>query len=173
MSKKSKEKLVSIRVRLESDLLNRLDRAAGTHGRERFIRDSILYRLDEAIPPFVMSLAEEVDKLRARLDYLEASQSTSVHLSRLSKVTKEQICRDDLDRELLTFFLQNEGATTPEIAKSLLGSISKRRTILDRIERLNERAEEIIGVPLLLHEKGRVKDKRGAWWLVNIDKILD
>jgi hypothetical protein len=46
----------------------------------------------------------------------------------LNDLTKTKVCRDDLDRNLLAYFLQHEGAT--------------------------------------------IKGKRGAWWLVNIEKLV-
>ena len=166
-----RKKTVSIRLRIEKDVLKRIDHLAGQNGRQKFITDAINWRLDEELPPVVLELVEEVEGLRNRVQHLESAQSTNVYLGELNDVAENQICRDDLDRRLLAYFLQYEGATTPELAENILGSISKRRTILDRIDRLNERAKQTIGVPVLEHERGILKGKRGAWWLVNQDQI--
>lgn len=162
---------VSIRIRLSPELLKRVDRAAGEHGRQRFIRDAILSKLDEELPPIVNRLVDQVEELQARVEYLEAQQSTSIYRNQLSSVTKQEICRDELDRKILTYFVQHEGATTPELAEELLGSESKRRTILDRIHRLNESAEDVVGSQVLEYEKGLRNGKQGAWWLICNTKL--
>ena len=163
---------VSIRIRLDQKTLDRIDRLAGANGRQRFIRDAILWRLDEKLPPMLMDLAEEINQLGTRVSHLETVQSTSVYLGELNDLTKTKVCRDDLDRNLLAYFLQHEGATTPELALALTGSQGKRRTILDRLDKINERAKSILGVEIVVHRKGIVKGKRGAWWLVNIEQLL-
>jgi len=163
---------ISIRIRLDTNLLERIDKAAGERGRQRFIEDAIVWRLDQEIPPVVMELIEDVNELKTKVAYLEGSQSTSALLGSLNKVAETQICRDQLDRKILEYFLKNEGATTPELAKNVLGSLTKRRTILDRIAKLNERAMQLIGVEILRYEKGILKGKRGAWWLEHRSKIL-
>ena len=154
-------------------MLDRIDKVAGVRGRQRFIRDAILWRLDEEIPPIMLEIADEMNKLRSRVEHLEQVQSTSVYLGKMNDIAQTQICRDDLDRKLVAFFLQHEGATTPELASQLLGSSGKRRTILDRIAGINNRAEQIIGVSILQHNKGNVKGIRGAWWLINAEKVVD
>ena len=173
MPKKSNGGEISIRVRLEKDLLEQIDMIAGQNGRQRFIKDAIIWRLDKELPPLVLDMADTIDELKARIDHLEQMQSTSVYLGQLNEIVNTKVCRDDLDRKLLAYFLQREGATTTDLAKSLLGSTSKRRTILDRIDKLNERAKHIIGVPILEHYKGIRKGIRGAWWIINADKIME
>ena len=172
MPKKSRGGEISIRVRLEKELLDRIDSIAGQNGRQRFIKESILWRLDQELPPIVLDMADSVEELKARVDHLEQMQSTSLYLGQLTDIVDTKVCRDDLDRKLLAYFIQHEGATTTDLAKSLLGSTSKRRTILDRIDKLNERAKQIIGVPVLKHQKGIMKGIRGAWWIINVDKIV-
>ena len=172
MPKKTKGGEISIRVRLEKELLERIDNIAGQNGRQRYIKEAILWRLDQEIPPLVLDMAEAVEELKARVDHLEQMQSTSMYQGQLNDIVDTKVCRDDLDRKLLAYFLQHEGATTTDLAKALLGSTSKRRTILDRIDKLNERARKIIGVPVLQHHKGIMKGLRGAWWIINVDRIL-
>ncbi|NHI83806.1 MAG: winged helix-turn-helix transcriptional regulator [Candidatus Thorarchaeota archaeon] len=169
MSPSSKKRSVSIRLRLEPDLLERIDKLAGERGRQHFIEESVLWRLDQELPPFIMELIEDVNELKERVAHLENIQSTSVFLDELNTVAKTQICRDQLDRSILEYFLKNDGATTPELAKDLS---SNRRTILDRIAKLNERAKNLIGVEVLKYEKGFSKGKRGAWWLEHHSKIV-
>jgi predicted DNA binding CopG/RHH family protein len=172
MSKKDAQKSVSIRVRLEQPLLERIDKVAGERNRQRFIHEAVEWKLNQELPPMFFELSEEITQLKARVEHLERSQATSVFLGNLNSVANEQICADDLDRKLLAFFLRNEGGTTPELAGHLLGDDRKRRTILDRIDRLNNRAIENIGAPILEYKKGFVKNKRGAWWLVDPSAIL-
>ena len=172
MGKKNANEEVSIRVRLEKSLLDRIDLTAGERNRQRYIHEAIEWRLDQDLPPMFLELSEEVAQLRSRVEHLERSQATSVFLGDLNKTAKEQICSDDLDRKLLAFFIRNEGGTTPELAEYLLGDAQKRRTILGRIDRLNNRAIEEIGSPVLEYKKGFVKNKRGAWWLVNPASVL-
>ncbi len=171
MTKKSKAS-VSIRIRLDQKTLDLIDELAGANGRQRFIRNAILWRLDEELPPMLMELAEEIDQLKTRVGHLETEQSTSVFLDELNDLTKTKVCRDDLDRKLLAYFLQHEGATTPELALALTGSQGKRRTILDRLDKINERAKSILGVEIVMHRKGIIKGKRGAWWLVNKKQLV-
>ncbi|MHA2361548.1 MAG: hypothetical protein ACXAB6_06430, partial [Candidatus Thorarchaeota archaeon] len=106
MNKTSKEKDVSIRVRLERDILERIDLLAGENGRQRFIKDAILWRLDEELPPLVLELAKDLDEIRSRVEHLEQYQSTSVYLGSLSDSVKTKVCRDGIDRDLLGYFLQ-------------------------------------------------------------------
>jgi tetrahydromethanopterin S-methyltransferase subunit G len=171
MTKKNKAS-VSIRIRLDQKTLDLIDELAGANGRQRFIKDAILWRLDEELPPMLMELAEEINQLKTRVDHLETEQSTSVYLDELNDLTKTKVCRDDLDRKLLAYFLQHEGATTPELALALTGSQGKRRTILDRLDKINERAKSILGVEIVMHRKGIIKGKRGAWWLVNKKQLV-
>ena len=163
---------VSIRIRLDQKTLDLIDEIAGANGRQRFIKDAILWRLDEELPPMLMELAEEIDQPKTRVGHLETEQSTSVFLDELNDLTKTKVCRDDLDRKLLAYFLQHDGATTPELALALTGSQGKRRTILDRLDKINERSKTILGVEIVVHKKGIVKGKRGAWWLVNTEKLV-
>ena len=172
MSKKKSDESVSIRVRLDKSLLDRIDMIAGEHGRQRFISDAIQWRLDEELPPMFFELSDEVKQLKARVEYLETSRQTSVFVGNLNDTIKRDLCHDDLDIKLLSLFVQTDGWTTPEIAESLLGDTSKRRTILDRIDRLNKRAIEHLGTPVLEYKKGFVHNKRGAWWLTDSSVIL-
>jgi hypothetical protein len=172
MSKKDANEAISIRLRLEKSLLDRIDMAAGERNRQRYIHEAIEWRLDQELPPMFLELSEEITQLKHRVEHLEKSQATSVFLGNLNQTTKEQVCADDLDRKLLAFIIRNEGGTTPELAEHLLGDAQKRRTILDRIDRLNNRAIETLGSPVLEYKKGFVKDKRGAWWLVDSASIL-
>ncbi|MFX0107673.1 MAG: hypothetical protein ACFE7R_05295 [Candidatus Hodarchaeota archaeon] len=171
MSRRKKDDSVSIRLRLKRDLLNRIDKIAGDRGRQRFIEDAIAWRMDQELPPAVYKLIEEVDQLRLRVEHLEGAQPIGAFTAELNDTVKTQICRDDFDRRLLGYFLQHQGATTPELATFLLDDVSKRRTVLDRIDKLNKRAKKLIGVEVLEYEKGIVRGKRGAWWVININKI--
>ncbi|MFW9798846.1 MAG: winged helix-turn-helix transcriptional regulator [Candidatus Thorarchaeota archaeon] len=173
MSKSRRDQAVSIRVRLSRDTLKRLDRMAGERGRQKFIEEAVLWRLNKEIPPLVHELAEEVNQLKTRVEHLEGMQSTSLFLGELNEVTKTQVCRDDLDRRILAYLLQHEGASTPELAERLLKDSTKRKTIHVRITKLNERAKEALGKTVLLFEKGEVKGKRGAWWLSDGALIAD
>ena len=172
MSKKKGDDSISIRLRLEKSLLDRVDMIAGERGRQRFISDAIKWKLDEELPPMFFELSDELTQLKARVEHLETSRQTNVFFGNLNDVTKKKICQDDLDQKLLTLFVETDGWTTPELAESLLGDIDKRRTILDRIDRLNKRAIEHIGAPILEYHKGFVRNKRGAWWLTDSTAIL-
>ncbi len=172
MSKKKQREFVSIRFRIEKELLDRIDQLAGERGRQRFIHDAIVWRLDEELPPIVYDLVRDVDELKNRVKHLETSRSTSFQLSELNDRARNELCTDELDRKLLAYFIRNEGATTPELAEDLLGDSEKRRTILDRIDRLNNRAQSLFGAPILEYKKGFVKNKRGAWWIKSLEHII-
>jgi hypothetical protein len=173
MNPARKEQTVSIRVRLDRDTLERIDGTVGERGRQRFIKDAVLWRLDQEIPPVVFELMEKVDQLQERVDHLEGARSTSVYIGGMSDTVKTKVCRDDLDRKIIAYFLQYEGASTPELAKKLLNDPSKRKTIHVRIRKLNERSEDVLGARILRYEKGEVKEKRGAWWLVEPDLVRE
>ena len=172
MSKKKKPKMVSIRFRIDKSLLDRIDQIAGERGRQRYIHDAVVWRLDEELPPVVYDLVQEVQELRLRVEHLESSSTTSFHLGELNDVARDELCSDELDRKLLAYFIKNEGATTPELAEGLLGDSNKRRTILDRIDRLNKRAKKLFGAPVLEYKKGFVKNKRGAWWITGLEYVI-
>jgi hypothetical protein len=159
MSKKKVSKTVSIRFRMDQSLLDRIDQIAGERGRQKYIHDAIVWRLDEELPPVVFDLIQDVEALKARVEHLESARATSVQLSELNDVARNELCSDELDRKLLAYFIKNEGATTPEIADGLLGDPEKRRTVLDRIDRLNKRAQQIFDAPVLVYKKGFVKNK--------------
>jgi len=172
MSKKKDDSAVSIRVRIEKDHLDRIDQIAGERGRQRFIHDAILGRLDEELPPVMFDLIRDVDDLKARVTFLESSKSASIHLSELNDVARNELCLDEVDRKLLAYFIKNEGATTPELAENILGGRDKRRTVLDRIDKLNDRAKKLFDTAILEYKKGLVNNKRGAWWITNIDLVV-
>ena len=172
MSKKKGDDFISIRLRLEKSLLDRIDTIAGERGRQRFISDAIEWKLDEELPPMFFELSDEIKQLKERVEHLETSRQTNVFLGSLNDVTKTKICQDDLDQKLLVLFVETDGWTTPELAESLLGDTDKRRTILDRIDRLNKRAMEYVGTPILEYQKGFVHNKRSAWWLLDSSIIL-
>ncbi len=161
MSKKTSTKLVSIRVRLEPEIIVRIDLHAGESGRQQFIRDAILGRLDETVPPAVLDLIGTVEDLRERVKLLERAGASTMSLGPMSDDLKTKVCRDDFDRQILSFIIEHRGATTTDLERALGG---RRRTILDRIYKLNERAEKILGGPVLEHVKGEHKGKKGAWW---------
>ena len=167
MAKKSRDDTVSIRLRLDRETIDRIDELVGESGRQRFIREAVLGRLDEELPPVIYDLLEDVRQLTARVDYLEELRETSVFHGELNETIKKRVCRDELDRKILVFILQHRGATSPELAESLLGSSSKRRTIVDRISKLNQRSQAEIGAELLYHERGERDGKRGAWWAID------
>ncbi|MBY8996831.1 MAG: hypothetical protein KGD60_03795 [Candidatus Thorarchaeota archaeon] len=172
MSKKKERKMTSIRFRIDTSLLDRIDQIAGERGRQKYIHDAIVWRLDEELPPVVYDLVQDVEALKARVEHLESSRATSVQLGELNDVARNELCSDELDRKLLAYFIKTEGATTPEIAEGLLGNSDKRRTVLDRIDRLNNRAQKLFGAPLLEYKKGFVKNKRGAWWITGLEYII-
>ncbi|MFW9981877.1 MAG: hypothetical protein ACFFE3_08180 [Candidatus Thorarchaeota archaeon] len=172
MSKKKKDNTVSIRLRIEKDILDRIDQLAGERGRQRFIHEAILGRLDEELPPIMFDLIRDVDDLKARVTFLESSKSESIHLSELNDIARNELCLDEIDRKLIAYFIKNEGATTPELAENILGSRNKRRTILDRIDRMNARSKKLFGSIILKYQKGLVNNKRGAWWITNVDLVV-
>lgn len=172
MSKKKDESATSIRLRIEKDLLDRIDQVAGERGRQRFIHNAILGRLDEELPPVVFDLIRDIDDLKARVTFLETSKSVGMQMRELNDVARIELCLDDIDRKLISFFVKNQGGTTPELAESILGARNKRRTVLDRIAKLNVRAKKLYGTELLEHQKGLFNDKRGAWWITNIDLVI-
>jgi hypothetical protein len=172
MSKKKDDSAVSIRLRIEKDILDRIDQLAGERGRQRFIHDAILGRIDEELPPVMFELIHDVDDLKARVTFLESSKSTSLHLSELNDVARNELCLDEVDRKLLAYFIKNEGATTPELAENILGDRDKRRTVLDRLDKLNNRAKKLFGTDILEYKKGLVNNKRGAWWITKVDLVV-
>jgi uncharacterized protein Yka (UPF0111/DUF47 family) len=172
MSKKKEREMISIRFRIRKDILDRIDQIAGERGRQRYIHDAIVWKLDEELPPIVYDLIQDVDDLKARVEHLESYSSTSVQLSELNDIARNELCSDELDRKLLAYFIRNEGATTPELAQNLLGDRDKRRTILDRIDKLNNRAQSLFNAPILEYKKGFVKNKRGAWWIVGLEYVI-
>ena len=172
MSKKKDDSAVSIRLRIEKDILDRIDQLAGERGRQRFIHDAILGRIDEELPPVMFELIHDVDDLKARVTFLESSKSTSLLLSELNDVARNELCLDEVDRKLLAYFINNEGATTPELAENILGSRDKRRTVLDRLDKLNNRAKKLFGIDILEYKKGLVNNKRGAWWITKVDLVV-
>ncbi len=172
MSKKKDDRTVSIRLRIEKDILDRIDQIAGERGRQRFIHDAILGRIDEELPPVMFELIHDVENLKARVTFLESSKSTSLHLSELNDVARNELCLDEVDRKILAYFIKNEGATTPELAENILGGRDKRRTVLDRLDKLNNRAKKLFGTDILEYKKGLVNNKRGAWWITKVDLVV-
>ena len=167
------DEAVSLRIRVSKNVVDRIDLLAGINGRQKYIRDAIQWRLDQEIPPVVLELVDEVEQLKERVGHLESAQSTSFFNRQMNETTRTKVCRDDLDRNMLSYFLQHGGATTPILAKELLNAPDKRRTIADRITKLNERAEEHLGVVVLKFHKGEKDGLRGAWWIVNAEQIVE
>jgi len=172
MSGKRGSNTVSLRVRLSQDTIERIDRLVGEGGRQRFIREAVEARLQEDLPPVVNELILEVEELKNRVSYLERIRDTSVYRGDLKDVIRIEVCRDDLERKILEAVIMNRGATTTELAEDLLGSAQKRRTILNRIEGLNERATDLLGHPILEHERGERDGKRSAWWAIDPESLM-
>ncbi len=173
MTRIQEDEVVSLRIRLSRTIVDRIDHLVGENGRQKYIRDSVAYRLDEELPPVVFELIDEVEQLKSRVGHLENEQATSVFNRQMNETAKTKVCRDEFDLKMLTYFLQHRGATTPELAEELLKDPNKRRTIVDRISKMNARAEEFIGVIILQFQKGEMDGKRGAWWIVNIENIVE
>lgn len=173
MNPARKKRTLSIRVTLDDETLKRIDAMAGERGRQRFIKDAILWRLDQEIPPVVFELMKDVEQLQERVEHLEGIRSTSVYIGGMNETVRTQVCRDDLDRNIIAYFLQHEGASTPELAKKFLKDAEKRKTIHVRIRKLNDRSKEVFGSRILRYEKGEVKGKRDAWWLVEPELVKD
>ncbi|TXT57763.1 MAG: hypothetical protein BAJATHORv1_10470 [Candidatus Thorarchaeota archaeon] len=171
------EDSISIRLRLSNDILEKIDLIAGERGRQRFIEDAVkwrlLWKLDEDVPPIITQMLEDIIALQERVTFLEQERASSMYLGGFNDVTNDEICRDDLDRKIIAHLLQYEGATTPELAQWLLGSETKRRTILDRLNRLNSRFQEVFGKEVLHFEQGIFRGKRGAWWIKEPKLITD
>lgn len=172
MSQKGTSSTVSLRVRLSQDMIDRIDRLVGESGRQKYIRDAVEFRLNEEIPPVVNELILEVDELKNRVSYLERIRDTSVYRGDLSDVIKLQVCRDELDRNLIAYIVRNRGATTPELAEDILGDSTKRKTVRNRIVKLNDRALEQLGHPILEYERGERDGKRNAWWAIDPDALM-
>lgn len=172
MSKRKEANVESIRLRLDKDLVKRIDMAAGDRGRNRYIQEAIEARLEGRLPPELLDVMRDLEELRDRVDHLEASQSTSIYRSGLSEEVKTGVCLDEIDRSILTHIVKHDGASTPELAEVVLGDESKRRTAHDRVAKINARAIEKFGKPILEHRRGIVKGKRGAWWLIEPDLVL-
>jgi len=172
VAKTPKSDKVSIRLRFDRETLDRIDELVGESGRQRFIREAVLGRLDEDLPPVLYELMEEVRQLSSRVDYLEELRNTSVFRGELNEIIKTRVCRDELDRKILAHILQHRGATSPELAETLLKNSNKRRTIVDRISKLNQRAQSELGHEILHHERGERDGKRGAWWAIDPDELV-
>ncbi len=155
-----------IRIRLSRFLVERIDKLVGKSRRNQFILEAILWRLDlqdpAGIPPTITQLAQEIEDLRERLEHLEEIHKRAAQRDELSATIRTKVCRDDLDRELLRYLLKHNGATTVELADAVG---RKRRTIHDRLTKLNDRAIEITGGSILRFERGYVGGKRNAWWI--------
>lgn len=162
----------SLRVRLPGEIVERIDRLVGESGRQKYIRDSVIARLDDELPPVVHELIQEIEDLKNRVSYLERLRDTSVYRGELNEEVKTKVCRDELDRKMLAHILKNKGSTTPELAEDLLGDSQKRRTILVRLNKLNERAKDMLGIEILRYERGEIEGKRGAWWAADPDFLM-
>ncbi|MFW9919658.1 MAG: hypothetical protein ACFFED_08665 [Candidatus Thorarchaeota archaeon] len=173
MSKKKQERdTVSLRVRLPFEVIDRIDRLVGEAGRQKYIRDSVIARLEEELPPIVNEVLLELEDLKTRVSYLERIRDTSVYRGDLNESIKTKVCRDELDRKIIAHIIKSRGSTTPELAEQLLGDSQKRRTIHDRLEKLNKRAEKVLGNPILRYERGELDGKRGAWWAIDPDDLM-
>lgn len=173
MNPSKKDYSVSIRLRLEKSLLDRIDRIVGERGRQKFIKDALLWRLDQELPPVVAELIDTVSQLEERVGHLEGTQSTSIYIGGMSDRVRTELCKDDLDRNIIAYFLKHDGASTPELAEQLLNDSSKRKTIHVRLRKLNDKAEQILGSRILRYDKGEVRGKRGAWWIIDSRLLIE
>ncbi len=172
----SEDNEMIIRVRLDRAIVDRIDKMVGKSRRNQFVLEAVLWRLDLqeplSIPPTVAGLMSELEELRRRVEYLETLHSSSVYDAQLSQTIKTKVCRDSLDVQLLTHLLRNNGSTTNELAHAV-GKEGKRRTIYDRLMRLNERAIEVFGEPIIHFERGRYQGKSNSWWIKNISLLTE
>ena len=117
MSKRITNDMVSLRVRFSQEAIDRIDRLVGEAGRQKYIRDAVIARLDGDIPPAVSELIVDVEDLKARVSYLEQLRDTNVFRGSLNEIVKMKVCRDELDRNLVVHIIKSRGATTPELEK--------------------------------------------------------
>ncbi|MGQ4912459.1 MAG: hypothetical protein ACP6KW_09845 [Candidatus Thorarchaeota archaeon] len=172
MSEKKEEHTTNIRLRLDRELLERIDIVAGEGGRNKYIEEAIVARLEGRLPPELLKVMREVEDLRERVALLESSKVDEVDTTiSFPDKLKNEVCLDKLDRNIITFILKNDGATTPELAEFVLGDVSKRRTVHARVTKINKRAIKKFGRPVLEYRKGFVKDKRRAWWISNPEVV--
>ncbi|RLI53362.1 MAG: hypothetical protein DRO87_11735 [Candidatus Thorarchaeota archaeon] len=171
MSEKKEEHTTNIRLRLDRELLERIDIVAGEGGRNKYIEEAIVARLEGRLPPELLKVMREVEDLRERVALLESAKVVDTEVTTLPDKLKNEVCLDKLDRNIIAFILKNDGATTPELAEFVLGDVSKRRTVHARVTKINKRAIKKFGRPVLEYRKGFVKDKRGAWWISNPELV--
>jgi predicted transcriptional regulator len=71
-------------------------------------------------------------------------------------------CANDLDREIINYLNQHQGATTPELAKAIG---TDRWTILSRLRQIGKRSKKELGKAIVEFDAGERAGKKRAWWL--------
>lgn len=78
------------------------------------------------------------------------------------KINPHIFCTDDIDRKIIDHLLQSNGITTPELARAIGFD---RWTILNRLQRLQERSKKELGKSIVEFYAGEKTGKKRAWWL--------
>ncbi len=161
---------VVISVKIPRDVFGFLEKKVSRGKRSEFIRQAIIEKLEDkhlqvennATSGFLLSKLEELEKRIAQLENALFSKNSGGR--NMEPHPLYQLCRDENERKIVEYIINEGGATTRELEK-VVGL--KRRQILNKMRELASRAEKHLGKPMLVYVRARVRGKRQAWWLNN------
>lgn len=169
MSKKSSNDFVTLTVSVPKEIFDELRIRIPEGERSRFLRDAIVNGL-EKIPKTdkllefegqLQKFEEELGQIKKYLADLEILTYDGV------KVDPYAYCTDDMDKQIIDYLLQHDGATTQE-ASTATGR--NRWLILNRLKRIEKQSTKKIGKPIVSFVAIQKGGKKRAWW-INRDLI--
>lgn len=157
-------KLIVISVKIPEDVYQELQLRVPEGDRSNFIRDAILEKLGKIPKPDkIFEFEERVKKVETDLSTIKKLLTDLEILTyERGKVNPHAFCTDDLDRKIVDRLLQSHGVTTPELARAIGAD---RWTILNRLQRIQERSKKELGKSIVEFYAGEKAGKKRAWWL--------
>ena len=157
-------KFTVVSAKLPEDLYQELALRIPEGERSSFIREAIFEKLEKT--PRAQKLIELEKKLNQLTKTVNVIKNSLAQLELLAhesgKTNPYVFCIDALDKRLVTFLMDNRGATTPELAKHL--GIN-RWLVLNRLRKLEKSSKKQLEKPIIEYYAGQRNGKRKAWWI--------
>jgi len=151
-------------VRLPKEVYDELQLRIPEGERSNFVKEAIVEKLTRTPrPDRLFALEEKVHQLEDEVGLLKKTLAElQIYTYDKAKIDPYMFCRDETDRAIVEHLLQNDGATTEEIAKAIGGN---RWLILNRLKKISQTSERKLGKPLFNFLTVARMGKKRAWWV--------
>jgi hypothetical protein len=161
---KSPSKSISLTVKLSQEVFEELQIRIPEGERSNFIREAILEKLQKTPKPNkVLEIEKRIQNLEEDLSGIKKFLADLELLTyEKNKINPYMLCGDDIDRKIVEFLIQHEGATTTEISRSIG---ENRWLVLNRLRKIQQNSEKKYGKPIVQFVAVEKMGKKRAWWI--------